>query len=145
MSVTLKILLLLFSFLFLLIVFYFVKREKLSLRYSFLWLIAALVMILLVLLSKPIISLAALLGFEVASNMIFFGGFMILLAVTFSLSAIVSGQSEKISKLSQQVALLCYSEDKKDRTPVRTEDGEPGENAGTKKPGEKTEADGGGV
>lgn len=83
-----------------------VKKEKLMLRYSLLWLALAAVLILCAAFPGPVFEIAKLFGFVTASNFIFVLGFVFLLLIALSLSAVISKQTTSIKNLTQRVALL---------------------------------------
>lgn len=83
-----------------------VSKEKLQLKYSLLWLALTFVTFLCALFPVPVYKLAALLGFDTASNFIFLVGCFFLIMVCISLSVIVSKQSASIKNLTQRIAIL---------------------------------------
>ncbi len=83
-----------------------VKKEKLMLRYSLLWLALAFVMILCAIFPGPVFEVARLFGFLTASNFIFVVGFVFLLLIALSLSSVISKQTTSIKNLTQRIALL---------------------------------------
>ncbi len=83
-----------------------VKKERLLLRYSLLWLALALVLILCALFPGPVFEVAKLFGFATASNFIFVVGFVFLLLICLSLSSVISKQTVSIKNLTQRIALL---------------------------------------
>jgi len=94
---------------FLIFIVYLIKRKRLLLKYSLLWLALVLVAALCAIFPGPVFSLAQLLGFEIASNFIFVIGFFFLLAFCLSLSVIASRQTEYIKTLTQELAILKQS------------------------------------
>ena len=87
-------------------VVHLVKHERLQLRYSLLWLVLAIAMLLCALFPRPLFSIAAILGFEAPASFIFFAGLILLLLISLSLSSIVSKQMNSIKNLTQRIALL---------------------------------------
>lgn len=83
-----------------------VKKEKLMLRYSLLWLALAVVLILCAIFPGPVFGVAKLFGFLTASNFIFVVGFVFLLLIALSLSSVISKQTTSIKNLTQRIALL---------------------------------------
>lgn len=83
-----------------------VKKEKLMLRYSLLWLALALVLIVCAVFPGPVFEVAKFFGFATASNFIFVLGFVFLLLIALSLSAVISKQTNSIKNLTQRIALL---------------------------------------
>ncbi len=106
MPFNLRIELLIFVILFCLVILYFVKKDKLLMKYAIIWLLAGFIMFIAVVIPNFIETISALLGFEIVSNMIFLFGFLILMGIVLSLTAIVSKQSEKIRLLIQEVSIL---------------------------------------
>ena len=106
MAVALRVCVTLFCGALLFYVVHLVAKERLLLRYSLLWLGLAFVLLACALFPDGIISLSTALGFETASNFIFFVGLFCLMAISLSLSVIASGQSKKIKELAQRVALV---------------------------------------
>ena len=98
-------------FIFVVYIVYLIKRKKLLLKYSLLWLALSVVAGLCALFPGPLFSLAQLLGFETASNFIFVIGFFFLLAICLSLSVIASRQTEYIKTLVQDLAILRQSKE----------------------------------
>ncbi len=83
-----------------------VKKERLMLRYSLLWLALASVLMLCAVFPGPVFEIAKIFGFLTASNFIFVLGFVFLLLIALSLSAVVSKQTISIKNLTQRIALL---------------------------------------
>jgi len=94
---------------FLVFIVFLVRKKRLLLKYSLLWLALVLVAAFCAIFPGPVYSLAQLLGFEVASNFIFVIGFVFLLAFCLSLSVIASRQTEYIKTLTQELAILKQS------------------------------------
>ena len=82
------------------------RKDRLQLKYSLLWLAFGSVVLVLSLIPGPLFALARILGFETASNFIFFTGFIFLILIALSLSAIVSKQAIAIKNLTQRIALI---------------------------------------
>lgn len=87
-------------------VVHLVAQEKLLLKYSLLWMALTVAILLCALFPLPLYQASSLLGFETPSNFIFFIGLFFLLAISLSLSLIVSKQASKIKNLVQEQALL---------------------------------------
>lgn len=106
MPIKLKVFLLILIILFISYIVFRVKSNKLNLKYSLLWLFAALFMIVCVFSEKLLGRIATLIGIENISNMIFLFGMGILILLTFALTNIVSMQKKKITTLVQEVGIL---------------------------------------
>ena len=83
-----------------------VKRDKLQLKYSLIWLVMSLVVLVCAVFPNLIFNLAHLVGFQVGSNFLFFIGFVFLIAISLSLTSIVSKQQSAIKNLTQRIAIL---------------------------------------
>lgn len=106
MSGSLKIVAICSCFLLFTYVIYLVRKDRLQLKYSLLWLAFGSVVLVLSLIPGPLFALARIFGFETASNFIFFTGFIFLILIALSLSAIVSKQAIAIKNLTQRIALI---------------------------------------
>lgn len=87
-------------------VIHLVKHERLQLKYSLLWLAFGATVLVLALMPGPLFALGRMLGFETTSNFIFFTGFIFMLLIALSLSAIVSKQAVAIKNLTQRIAII---------------------------------------
>ena len=83
-----------------------VKRGKLQLKYSLLWLAMSLIVLVCAVFPNFIFSLAHLAGFQVGSNFLFFIGLVFLIVISLSLTSIVSRQQSAIKNLTQRIAIL---------------------------------------
>lgn len=95
-----------FSVLFAIWVCIQVSKKRLQLKYSLLWLLLSLVVLVVAIIPSPVFYLSEILGFEKPSNFLLFCGIFFLMAISISLSAIVSKQAEKIKSLVQDLAIL---------------------------------------
>ena len=82
------------------------KKKRLTLRYSLVWLFSGVVLLLLLLFPGLLEAATALLGFQVPSNALFAVLFFFVLMILMSLTYITSRQSEYIKRLVQYTALL---------------------------------------
>lgn len=83
-----------------------VAKGRLLLKYSLLWLGLALIACLCAIFPAPLFGLAYLLGFNVASNFVFFLALFFFMVIALSLSIIVSKQQQRTKTLVQELALL---------------------------------------
>lgn len=88
------------------ILFVLLKKRRLTLRYTLLWLFSGAAMLVLVLFPKLLERLTNLLGFRVQSNALFAILLFFTLLIMISLTSIISRQDEYIKRLVQNVALL---------------------------------------
>lgn len=106
MSNNLKILAILFLLFIAIIITLFVRKNKISIKYSIIWYIICLVLAILTMFPDMLGLITNAFGIQVASNLIFailIGGLFI---ITISLTVIVSIQKEQIKKLIQEVSIL---------------------------------------
>lgn len=102
----LQITLIVGALLYLIIIFGLLKKQRLNVRYSLLWLAGALVMLLFACFPYLVKVLRDYTGVEVVSNLVFLLVIVFMMFLLLSLTAAVSGQAEKIKRLTQAVALL---------------------------------------
>lgn len=107
-----RILLIVISLVFAVVIARLVKKKRLSMKYSFLWI--ALLFVVFLCAVFPVIPyrMSDLLGFESPANFIFLVAIFFLLAIALSLSIVVSGQQRKITTLVQELALIDNCIDK---------------------------------
>lgn len=106
MSLSLKLDSIIFILFIIVLIIVLVKREKISIKYSLVWLFPCVLMLIFVLIPGFLSFITNLLGFQTASNMIFALLIGFLIVVTIALTVIVSKQKEKIRLLIQEVSLL---------------------------------------
>ena len=83
-----------------------IRKNKLELKYARSWIIMGVLILLLDIFPGIIAKLADICGIGIPVNMIFFLGFCFLLALTFTLSVLVSGLSQKTKVLTQRIGIL---------------------------------------
>ncbi|HOJ11200.1 MAG TPA: DUF2304 domain-containing protein [Clostridiales bacterium] len=95
-----------FSVVFLIIVIELVRKNKLQERYSLLWILMSIV--LLILSSTPVIinTIADWLEIKNPPSFLFLFGMVYLIIYNLHITTVVSKQSERITKLAQEIALL---------------------------------------
>lgn len=106
MPLALSIILALTVLIFLFLIYKSIKRKLISVKYSIMWIVAGILMLIAILSPGLLNFLANLIGFKVVSNMIFLVGFLILMFITFSLTVIVSIQKMEITTLVQELGIL---------------------------------------
>lgn len=90
-----------------------IKKRKLDLKYSILWLLVPVVILIIVVIPGVLEWLAAILGIYDVMNMVFFLGFIFLISVVFSFTVALSKMADSIRQLTQKVALEEYADRKK--------------------------------
>ena len=106
MTHRLQIVLILGVCLYLCILYALLKRKRLALKYTLLWFLSGLLMLVLALFPRILDGAAALLGIYEPTNALFAFGFFCVIILLVSLTAIVSKQAMQIKRLAQSAALL---------------------------------------
>lgn len=120
MTVALRIFLIIIAIAFLVEVFRLVSAGKLQLKYSLLWMLLSVVLIICAIFPGIVYFFSGLLGFQVASNFVYLVSIIGLLGICLSLTVIVSWQARDIRKLIQEVTLM---QDDIERKRKQDEDG----------------------
>mgnify|MGYP003294382200 CR=1 FL=1 len=115
METNLIILLLGFCLVFGIYIFINIFKRKISLQHSLMWFIYVILMVLCLAFPGITEVITKLLGFELASNMIFFFGFAILIVICFNMTKIISKEKEKVVILTQEIAILKHELSKKEK------------------------------
>ena len=106
MSSNLKILAIAFLLLIVIIITLFVRKNKISIKYSLIWYAMCLILAILTIFPDLLGLITNAFGIQVASNLIFaimIGG---LFMITISLTIIVSIQKAQIKNLIQEISIL---------------------------------------
>lgn len=82
------------------------RKKSLTLKYSLLWMLSALLLLIIVIFPQIINGVTKLLGIASPVNAVFTIVLFLVLMILISLSVIVSKQHAQIKKLIQSVALL---------------------------------------
>lgn len=106
MTNTLRIILIVFTIIYFLVVIFFLKRGRLALKYSLLWLLMGCIMAILVIFPRVLGTLSTLFGIMDTMNGLFTFALGFVLMLLMSLTAIVSKQNERIRNLAQENALM---------------------------------------
>lgn len=95
-----------FSIIFLLVIVELIRKNKLLEKYSLLWILFGV--ILLVLSSTPffIEKIAALVDIKYAPSVLFLFGMVYLIIYSLHITVVFSKQSQKITRLNQEIAIL---------------------------------------
>jgi hypothetical protein len=89
-----------------LLILYLVKKRRISIKYSLVWLLPCFILIIFVLVPGFMDMISRFLGFKTASNMILTSLIGFLMMITIALTVIVSNQKDKIRLLIQEVSIL---------------------------------------
>ena len=119
MTNELRIEMIVMSLIFVITIFHFVNKKKLSLKYSLIWIVISISMLIIGIFPKIAMGLCSLTNIQTPSNLVFLLGIFALLGICFILTTIVSEQSKKINQLIQMLSIdkHLYKEssgDKKD-------------------------------
>lgn len=88
------------------VIFWLLKKKRLTVRYSLIWLISGFVFLIFAVFPYVVLVLRDLFKMEMPVNVVFMLVLAFVLLLLLSISSIVSGQSEKIKRLTQSQALL---------------------------------------
>lgn len=106
MDVSLHAILIFGSVVFLCFILYLMKKGKLEVKYSIIWLAFSLCMILFACFPYTVLVLNDIAGVIDPVNFIFFTQIIFILLILLSVSAVISGFSKKIKQLAQANAIL---------------------------------------
>lgn len=113
-SNSLKILSIISILIILFIITFFVKKNKILVKYSIIWYFCCLLLVLFVLFPTTLSWITHLFGIKLESNFIFIMVIAVLFVISISLTIIVSEQKEAIKNVIQEVSILkSKSGDKK--------------------------------
>lgn len=115
METNLILFLICFCLIFGIYIFVNIFKRKISLQHSLMWFIYVILMVLSLAFPGITEGLSEMLGFEVASNMIFFFGFAILIVICFNMTKIISKEKEKVVILTQELAILKHELSKREK------------------------------
>ncbi|MCR8643147.1 DUF2304 domain-containing protein [Paenibacillus sp. N1-5-1-14] len=105
-----------FCLVFLIIVIELIRRKKLEERYSILWFVVGIIMLILSLFPRMLEQIARLLHVVYAPSVLFFLGFIFSLIIILHLTTVISRMHRKMTRLIQEVALL--KREQEDMDPV---------------------------
>lgn len=88
------------------IITHFVKKNRITVRYSIIWYLALLVLLLFTIFPELLGWLTSLVGMQLSSNFLFVLLIAFLFFICISLTIIVSEQKEQIRKLIQEVSII---------------------------------------
>ncbi len=110
MSINLRLGLIIVSLFILLFVCLILRKRKIPVKYSLVWIFSSLLILLISLVPDLFASIANFLGFITMSNMVIGLFIFVLLMITIILTVIVSDQRKKITLLIQEVSILKSKE-----------------------------------
>lgn len=105
-STTLRIAMLIAVAVYFWLVVHLLKKKSLNLKYTLLWLLSGLIMLLLAVFPQLLNGFATLLGIYEPTNALFAVIFFCIIIILMSITAIVSKLNDKSKRLIQSLALL---------------------------------------
>lgn len=106
MSKSLIIALIIFSIIWIVIILREVRKGKMAIRYSFIWLLMAITLLFVGIFPNFMEFIAESFGFTTISNLVIGIILSLLMLITLVLTRIVTNQKNQIKKLTQEVAIL---------------------------------------
>lgn len=106
MEFGLQVFLIVCVFIYLAIIIQLLRKKKLNLRYTLIWLLAATAMLVMGFFPNLVVALTGLVGIQIPSNFVFVIEGIFVLMILLSLTSIVSNLSNKVLRLTQTQALL---------------------------------------
>lgn len=106
MSVRLTVSLIIGVLFYLSVIMVLIKRERLNLKYTLLWLFSGVVMLVIALVPKIAVMAARLMGVATPANAVFVVEALFALMIILSLTSIASTQVLRIRRLTQTQAIL---------------------------------------
>lgn len=106
MSIRLQVILICALLVILVLLINAVKKNKLDIKYSLVWLFLAVALIVLTVFKNLLVILSDMLGIASPVNMLFLCGFVFSLLIIYTLTVALSKLSYRVRKLAQEIALL---------------------------------------
>ena len=106
MSLALKIVSIVFLLLLIFMILHLLKKDKITIKYSIVWLIPCIVLLIFTIIPGFLTWTTRVLGFQTASNMVFALLIALLMMISIVLTVIVSTQKNQIRTLIQEVSIL---------------------------------------
>lgn len=106
MTLALKIVSISFLLVLIVIILHLLKKDKITIKYSIVWLLPCIILLIFTIIPGFLTWTTELLGFQTASNMIFAMLIALLMMISIVLTVIVSNQKNQIRLLIQEVSLL---------------------------------------
>lgn len=110
MSISLRLGLVIVSLVLLMVVLMQLRKRRIPVKYSLVWMLSSLIILLIAIVPNIFSIIAKYLGFETMSNLVIAMFIFILLMISLTLTVIVSGQRKKITLLIQEVSMLRSKE-----------------------------------
>lgn len=88
------------------IILFLLKNRRLNLKYTLLWLLTGLILLLMAIFPQILGGLAELLGFQSSMNLLYVLLLGLIMMILMSITSIVSGQNDRIRKMAEENALV---------------------------------------
>ena len=106
MNNILQIFLIICLILFFIIIINFIAKKRLNLKYSLVWLLADIVMLIVTIFPQIVDIVGSFIGIASPVNTIFLFGGMFIILIVLTLTFIVSHMNNRIYSMTQSIALL---------------------------------------
>ena len=106
METNLKVLLIIVSLVMIFVTLKSVRNEKLPIKYSLIWLISGIVLLVVACFTEFFSTISSFVGFQASSNLVIGIFISLLLLITMMLTKVISEQNKKITLLIQEVSIL---------------------------------------
>ena len=116
-SLSLQIELIVFALLFAVFIFKKMRDQKLSVKFSLMWLGVTICIIVLAVFPKILSVLCRITGVETPSNLLFFLALFVLLFMCFTLTSNLSINNNKTKRIVQISSIEKYEQKEKSKTP----------------------------
>lgn len=106
MTTLFRVILLVGVFCYLLLIIWLMKKGRLSLKYTLIWFLSGIVMLICTIFPQLVGRITRLIGIYSEVNAVFFIGVCFLLLIILFLTSVASGLSERVRTLTQTQAML---------------------------------------
>ena len=106
MSTSLRIFALVLITIYFVVILRLLKKKKFALKYSLLWFLAGILMLIVVIWPNVLVWGAGLLGFEVASNGLFAICILLEIMIMISITSVISDFANRMTSMVQNMALM---------------------------------------
>jgi len=88
------------------LIIYFLRKDKLSIKYSILWLLMIALAFIILVIPNLLEFISKILGFELVSNMVLCIFIVILLLISIALTVMITKQKKTITMLVQEIGII---------------------------------------
>ena len=106
MSTSLRIFALVLITIYFVVILRLLKKKKFALKYSLLWFLAGILMLIIVIWPNVLVWGAELLGIEVASNGLFAICILLEIMIMISITSVISDFANRMTRMVQNMALM---------------------------------------